>query len=97
MFSYTFAVALLALPAALLAAPTADASSGPAPAANVHVVKRCGGCGGYGGYGGIGGYGGYGGIGGYGGYGYGFPFASSFTNSLNANTNAANYNDDTLY
>ncbi|KAJ1788700.1 hypothetical protein LPJ59_005493, partial [Coemansia sp. RSA 2399] len=94
MFSYTFAVALLALPAVLFAAPTADAPSGPAPAANVHVVKRCGGCGGYGGYGGYGGIGGYGG---FGGYWYGFPFASSFTNSLNANTNAANYNDDTLY
>ncbi|KAJ1983612.1 hypothetical protein GGI25_004676 [Coemansia spiralis] len=61
-----------------------------------YVVKRCGVCGG------LGGYGGYGyGLGGYGGYGYGggfgFPYASSFTNAFDTNTNAANYNDDTLY
>ncbi|KAJ2556626.1 hypothetical protein EV175_001879 [Coemansia sp. RSA 1933] len=94
MFRYTTAVALLALPAALLASPVADASPAPVPVethANTPVFKRCGGCGGWGGYGGYGGWGGYGG-----GWG-GFPFASSFTNALNANTNAANYNDDTLF
>ncbi|KAJ2845999.1 hypothetical protein IWW36_004553, partial [Coemansia brasiliensis] len=31
------------------------------------------------------------------GYGVGFPFASSFTNAFNANSNFANYNDDTLF
>ncbi|PIA12745.1 hypothetical protein COEREDRAFT_12272 [Coemansia reversa NRRL 1564] len=31
------------------------------------------------------------------GYGIGFPYASSFTNTFDANSNFANYNDDTLY
>ncbi|KAJ2796449.1 hypothetical protein H4R20_005525 [Coemansia guatemalensis] len=31
------------------------------------------------------------------GYGIGFPFASSFTNAFNANSNFAHYNDDTMY
>ncbi|KAJ1664580.1 hypothetical protein EV178_003996 [Coemansia sp. RSA 1646] len=103
MFSYTSAIAfaLLALPAALLAAPIVDASAEPAlaagiapPANNMHVAKRCGGCGGWGGCG-CGGWGGCGGCGGCGGF--GFPFASSFTNALNTNNNAAHFNDDTLY
>ncbi|KAJ2086141.1 hypothetical protein IW138_005895 [Coemansia sp. RSA 986] len=97
MFSYTSAIAfaLLALPTALLAAPIADASAEPVPAAGIaapgsmHVAKRCGGCGGWGGIGGCGGFGGWGG--------FGFPFASSFTNALNTNNNAAHFNDDTLF
>ncbi|KAJ1860240.1 hypothetical protein LPJ78_005897 [Coemansia sp. RSA 989] len=40
---------------------------------------------------------GYSGLYPYGGYGFGFPLASSFTNAFNANSNFANYNDDTLY
>ncbi|KAJ2618264.1 hypothetical protein EV177_000114 [Coemansia sp. RSA 1804] len=78
------------------------ASAKPAPAASVasavaseHVHKRCGGCGGWGGCGGCGGWGNgwWGGRGG----GFGIPFASSFTNALNTNTNAANFNDNTVY
>ncbi|KAI9472550.1 hypothetical protein BX667DRAFT_516592 [Coemansia mojavensis] len=40
---------------------------------------------------------GYSGLYPYGGYGFGFPFASSFTNAFNANSNFAHFNDDTLY
>ncbi|KAJ2823368.1 hypothetical protein GGI24_003696 [Coemansia furcata] len=47
------------------------------------LPKRCGGCGGYGGYGGYGGF--------------GFPFVSSFTNDVDANSNFANFNENTLY
>ncbi|KAJ2510814.1 hypothetical protein H4217_007680 [Coemansia sp. RSA 1939] len=86
-------LALLALSNISLAAPIAEASAEPAPAANVagadapgHVHKRCGGCGGWGGCGGCGGWGGF-----------GIPFASSFTNAVNANANAANFNDNTVY
>ncbi|KAJ2615416.1 hypothetical protein GGH99_002879 [Coemansia sp. RSA 1285] len=90
------APAFFALPALSnisLAAPVAEASAEPAPAVNFagtnipgHVHKRCGGCGGWG-------NGWWGGRGG----GFGIPFASSFTNALNANTNAANFNDNTVY
>ncbi|KAJ2834130.1 hypothetical protein GGI24_000543 [Coemansia furcata] len=52
----------------------------------VALPKRCGGCGGYGGFGGYSGYGGF-----------GFPFVSSATNELDANTNCANFNENTLY
>ncbi|KAJ2082272.1 hypothetical protein H4R24_001718 [Coemansia sp. RSA 988] len=31
------------------------------------------------------------------GYGIGFPFATSYTNAFNANSNFANFNDDTIY
>ncbi|KAJ1983963.1 hypothetical protein EDC05_006596 [Coemansia umbellata] len=77
--------------ASIAALAMASAYATPAGVNNGHAVKRCGICGGLGGYGyGLGGYGGYGG-------GFGFPYASSFTNAFNTNTNAANYNDDTLY
>ncbi|KAJ2500303.1 hypothetical protein GGI11_007885 [Coemansia sp. RSA 2049] len=55
------------------------------------------------GYGAVPGYGvgtGYGIGTGYGvdtGFGFGFPIASSFTNALNTNFNAAHFNDDTVY
>ncbi|KAJ2521645.1 hypothetical protein H4217_001274 [Coemansia sp. RSA 1939] len=74
---------------------------------HVHVTRRQFG---YNtGYGAVPGYGvgaGYGigtgyGVGtGYGigtGFGFGFPIASSFTNALNTNFNAAHFNDDTVY
>ncbi|KAJ2513333.1 hypothetical protein H4217_006397 [Coemansia sp. RSA 1939] len=91
-------LALLALSNFSLAAPVAEASAEPAPAANVadtvapgRVHKRCGGCGGWSGCGGCGGWGnGWWG-------GSGIPFASSFTNAPNTNTNAANFNDNTVY
>ncbi|KAJ2709778.1 hypothetical protein H4R19_004076 [Coemansia spiralis] len=87
-----------------LAAIAAVASAEPHVHAHLH---RRGGVG-YGtvgvdgvGYGGIGGFDGvgYGGVG-YGGWGWGsgfFPFAASSTNAFNANSNFANYHDDTLY
>ncbi|KAJ1718073.1 hypothetical protein LPJ61_006886 [Coemansia biformis] len=84
-----------ALAAAVLAAITLTAHAAP-----VADMQKRGdlaysglGCGdlGYGslGYSGLG-YGGFG-------YGWGIPLASSVTNAFNANSNFANYNDDTLY
>ncbi|KAJ2599373.1 hypothetical protein EV177_007342, partial [Coemansia sp. RSA 1804] len=68
---------------------------------HVHVTRRQFG---YNtGYGAVPGYGvgtGYGIGTGYGvdtGFGFGFPIASSFTNALNTNFNAAHFNDDTVY
>ncbi|KAJ2808278.1 hypothetical protein H4S07_003440, partial [Coemansia furcata] len=52
----------------------------------VALLKRCGGCGGYGGFGGYGGYGGF-----------RFPFVSSLTNDVDANSNIDNFNENTLY
>ncbi|KAJ2653934.1 hypothetical protein GGH99_007481 [Coemansia sp. RSA 1285] len=91
-------LALLALSNHSLAAPVAEASAEPAPAATAtdavapgHIYKRCGGCGGWGGCGGCSGWGnGWWGD-------FGIPFASSFTNAVNANTNAAHCNDNTVY
>ncbi|KAJ2487210.1 hypothetical protein IWW37_005332 [Coemansia sp. RSA 2050] len=86
MFART--VSALALVAACLATALPNQPAGAQPA----LAKRCGGCGGYGGYGGCGGYGGYGGYGG-----FGFPFAASFTNDFDRNSNRACFNEDTLY
>ncbi|KAJ2403305.1 hypothetical protein GGI23_000010 [Coemansia sp. RSA 2559] len=97
-------IALISLAALLACGAFASAvadSSTCAHSGYVHVSRRTYGPG-YGSVYGIGpGYGtGYGVGSGYGagyGYAFGFPFASSFTNALNTNFNAANYNDDTLY
>ncbi|KAJ2349758.1 hypothetical protein GGH91_000616 [Coemansia sp. RSA 2671] len=74
---------------ALLIATT---SAHPQPHAH---VKRWDGYGMYGGYGGYGGMGGYGGYGGYGGF--GFPYAASFTNDFDRNSNYANFLENTFY
>ncbi|KAJ2890940.1 hypothetical protein IWW38_003858 [Coemansia aciculifera] len=84
MFAHT--ISTLALAAAYVAATALPYQP---IGAHTALPKRCGGCGGYGGIGGYGLYGGYGG--------FGYPFISSFTNDFGRNTNAANFNENTLY
>ncbi|KAJ2814068.1 hypothetical protein H4S07_000177 [Coemansia furcata] len=89
MFARTISVLALAAIYSVAALPHQPAGT------HIALSKRCGGCGGYGGYGGCGGYGNFGGYGGYGGF--GFPFVASATNEFDANSNRANFNENTLY
>ncbi|KAJ2819802.1 hypothetical protein FBU31_005406 [Coemansia sp. 'formosensis'] len=87
MFARTISVLALAAIYSVAALPHQPAGT------HVALSKRCGGCGAYGG-----GYGSYGGIGSYSGYGgFGFPLVASATNEFDANSNRANFNENTLY